>query len=156
VFVCQGNLCRSPFAEGVFRGLASGLGVRGFTTQSAGFVQPGRVSPREAVAAAADVGIDLAQHRSQLVSPDMLRRAALVVVMSRDQARLIRQRFGSRTAPMILLGDLDPLPSSARDVEDPWGESQEVFDVCYARIGRCVDELVRAVTSSASYASASR
>jgi len=156
VFVCQGNLCRSPFAEALFRASLARLGPTRFTTQSAGFVQPGRDSPREAVAAATEFGVDLAHHRSRLVTTETVRRATLIVVMGSEQARSIRRRFGSRTAAMLLLGDLDPLPGSSRDIADPWGQPREVFDACYARIDRCVHELVRTVTSLSLYASASR
>jgi len=156
VFVCQGNLCRSPFAEGVFRGLIAALGVPGVTVQSAGFAPPGRPSPKEAVAAAALFGVDLSRHRSRLVTPDVVRRAAVVVVMSPDQGRWIRVRFGRRAARILMLGDLDPLPIESRTIADPVNQSPQVFEACYARIDRCVHALSRLVTSSPAYASPSR
>jgi protein-tyrosine-phosphatase len=150
VFICQGNICRSPFAEAVFERSASELGVVTFTTQSTGFAQPGRAPPPDAIVAAREFGIDLDIHRSHPMPPHVLRNAALVVVMEHEHARRIRRRFGSRTAPMVLLGDLDPLPIEKRDIADPWGQSQGVFETCYARIDRCVRQLVRALASAGS------
>jgi len=140
----------------VFRRVIAALGLTGITAQSAGFVQPGRPSPKEAVAAAALFGVELSRHRSRLVTPDIVRRAALIVVMSPDQGRWIRIRFGRRVATIVILGDLDPLPIESRAIPDPFNQSAPVFEECYARIDRCVHALSRLVTSPPAYASPSR
>jgi protein-tyrosine-phosphatase len=108
---------------------------------SAGFIGAGRSSPPDAIAAAADLGIDLSGHRSRLVTPDDIRTAELIVVMTAEQAAGVRARFAHMAPPVIVLGDLDPLPIAARAIRDPWNKPRHVFDECYARIDRCVGAL---------------
>src|SRR5438128_12633633 len=78
LFVCHGNICRSPLAAALLRRALSRQEV---AVASAGFSDPGRPAPAEAVAAASRYGVDLSAHRSQLLTPDRARGADLVVAM---------------------------------------------------------------------------
>jgi protein-tyrosine-phosphatase len=137
--VCHGNICRSPFAAAR---LASWLAPAGVRVGSAGFIRPNRACPPEAVTAAARRGVDLAAHRSHLLTADTARRADLIVVMDPAQGRAIRDCFGRPLRDILVLGDVDPAPLAARTIQDPVDQSLEVFDRSYARIERCVAELV--------------
>src|SRR6185312_12256998 len=97
--VCYGNICRSPMAAALF-----GRALAGVDIASAGFIGPGRPSPREAVAAAANAGVDLSDHRSRLLTPDLVRWADLVVVMDAVQQRRVVERFGRSWRDVIVLG----------------------------------------------------
>ena len=145
LFICYGNVCRSPYAAAVFAELWPAIMPR-VTITSAGFVGPGRGSPPPALSAALRRGIDLSGHRSTLVSTQAVRGADLAVVMSATQLRAIR-RVGGRQSNPLILGDLDPHPILTRTIVDPWGEADEVFDESYERIDRCVRELIREMTS---------
>jgi protein-tyrosine phosphatase len=147
MFVCHGNICRSPFAALLFDQLANDRLPSRIDTSSVGFIGPGRGSPPPALAAAARRGIDLSAHRSRLVTPKLIRSTGLVVVMSAEQARTVK-RYGDGVR-VLVLGDLDPAPIMARTVIDPWGGSDEVFDDSYDRIDRCVRELVRLIAGNA-------
>jgi protein-tyrosine-phosphatase len=116
---------------------------------SAGFIGPGRMPPENALSAAARRGFDLSGHRSTLVTPELIRAASVVVVMSAEQAAGVRARYGHDTLRVLVLGDLDPLPIATRTVTDPWGRSASVFDMVFDRIDRCVGELARLVGSGA-------
>lgn len=145
--VCHGNICRSPFAAALLR---QALGPAGVRVDSAGFVRPDRPAPPEAVAAAARRGVDLADHRSRLLTPDLARAADLIVVMDPLQQRHMRERFGR--ADVIVLGDLDPAPPEGgrvRTMPDPIGQGSAVFEASYARIERCVAGLVSALVDQA-------
>ena len=139
LFVCHGNICRSPFAAAVLR---AELGER-LRVESAGFVGPGRPTPAVGVAAAAEHGIDLTAHRSRLLTPHVVRSADLVVAMDARQARLCK-RYG-RGVRVLVLGDLDPGPVRERQVPDPIGGDADTFRACYARIWRCVLTLAEAL-----------
>jgi protein-tyrosine phosphatase len=145
VFICQGNICRSPFAAGYFQRLAGTALKQRIATSSVGFISPGRGAPPAALAAASRRGVDLSRHRSRLVSAKVLRTAELLVVMSPEQARAIR-RLAKRPVQVLVLGDLDPELIPSRTIVDPWGASDDVFDASYDRIERCVGALVRLMT----------
>lgn len=148
LFICYGNICRSPFAEAVFRReFKPGPGDRPRAIRSTGFTAAMRSPPPEAIASAKKFGIDLSRHRSTLITPDVYRAAALVVTMSPDQSRELRKRFGVRDETMITLADLDPQPIESRTIRDPWRLAPEVYDASYLRISRCVRALAAALQS---------
>lgn len=141
LFLCHGNACRSPFAAALFAREAGQRIAAPIKVASAGLVSPGRPSPVAAIAAAARRGIDLAPHRSRLVTTQAIAAAQLVVVMSADQARVVR-RVGKREIATLILGDLDPEPMEERTIIDPMGGRDAIFDESYDRITRCVDALI--------------
>jgi protein-tyrosine-phosphatase len=132
VFVCTGNTCRSPLAAGLAqRMLAERLGVasnelaaRGYTIRSAGVAAyPGDAASAESVAIAAELGVDLTQHRSRLVNPEVLSDATHVIAMTFGHAAALMMRFpGSGPTPVLLCGEAD-LP-------DPIGGPLEEYRLC--------------------------
>ena len=146
LFVCHGNICRSPFAASAFQRALPVPLRRRVRVKSVGFVEPGRPSPERAIAAAARRGIDLTAHRSTLLTREAARSSDLVVVMSPEQAAAVRADF-ARESLVVVLGDLDPLPIESRTIRDPWGCGDDVFESSYARIERCVRALASAVAA---------
>lgn len=152
LFICQGNICRSPFAAALFAQLLPAPFAATIATLSAGFVGPDRPSPPLAVATAQTFDIDLTAHRSVMVTSENLRGSDLVVVMSRAQQRGISSRVGP-SVPVLVLGDLDPLPIEERTIVDPWSGELAVFEESYQRIDRCVRELVHIISGGVGPAS---
>ena len=147
VVVCLGNICRSPYAERRLRSELRALGVDGAVT-SAGFIRPGRPSPPAAVRAAADRGIDLAGHRSRLVTREELKERDVALVMSARQGRQLRAMADSSDVAVVVLGDLDPHPGERRVIVDPFDRTADVFESVYSRIDRCCDTVVRSLAGS--------
>lgn len=135
LFLCHGNICRSPYAEVAYRRLVGDL----VTVRSAGFLEEGRRPPAEALRAAGERGGDLSDHRSRRLDRELLATSTLVVVMDPEQDRMLRRRHG-RSADLVL-GDLDPHPAERRAIRDPVFQPIEVFDDVYDRIDRCVEAL---------------
>jgi len=146
VVVCHGNICRSPLAAALLR---RALGSDGIRVESAGFAGPNRVAPHDAVAAAARRGVDLSNHRSRLLTADLVSAADLLVVMEPEQQRAVCERFGRWPRDVIVLGDLDPAPIEARTIRDPIEQGPDVFEASYARIECCVREFASVLGSVA-------
>lgn len=140
--VCNGNICRSPFAERVLAGLLPDVRV-----SSAGFVGGGRSVPEHGLVAAALHGIDLSRHRAQVVRASLVFDANLIVVMDQRQQAAICRRFGRWESDLLLLGDCDPDPAGERAIADPVLEPLAAFHACYARILSCAGALAEAVTA---------
>jgi protein-tyrosine-phosphatase len=140
LFVCQGNIYRSPYAAELFASARPGA-----DSSSAGFVGPDRGCPPEAVEVAARRGVGLGAHLSRLLTAEMVRSTDLVVVMDAAQRAALRARFGGGAARVLVLGDLDPEPIETRAITDPWSRSPEVLEACYGRIERCVRSLARTI-----------
>ena len=137
LFVCTGNTCRSPLAEGLAkRMLADELGcepgdlpARGWRIHSAGVAaSPGDTPAPAAVAVAAEFGVDLAGHRSRPLTPELLAGATDVVAVSRGHAALMAAYFGGVGPVPALLGGPDG------DVPDPIGGDEAEYRRCAAAI----------------------
>ena len=144
LFVCHGNICRSPFAERLFTRLVGeddhfGVASSGF------YPETGRRSPPEAIAAARRRGVDLEGHRSRHLDGPSLRalreKRPLIAVMDAGQRDRLRDEMELSAPEVVVLGDLDPESVPHRRIEDPWGGDREKFDRVFARIDRCVREL---------------
>jgi protein-tyrosine phosphatase len=142
LFVCLGNICRSPFAEVA---LSHRLTQPHVKVTSCGFIGPNRSSPERAQAAATVCGLDLSNHRSKTITEPMIERADLVVVMESSHRRRLRFQHRVPADRIVLLGDLDSEPISRRAIDDPYGRTEEVFVECYRRIDRCVGALADAL-----------
>lgn len=144
LFVCHGNICRSPYAAEAFRRLLSSRSPD-VTVRSAGFIAPGRPAPPNAVAVAGRHEVDLGPHRSQLVDAARVGAADLVVVMDPRQGQEIRLRFGRRSAAVLILADLLPVFEDARVVPDPIDGPPERFERVYSQIDECLRTLASAL-----------
>jgi protein-tyrosine phosphatase len=123
LFVCTGNICRSPTAEGVFRAMAQRNGLAGaFHVDSAGTYDghAGEPPSREAVRAAARRGYDIAGLRARQVVPQDLRRFDHVLAMDRGHLRALRAMAPPdlRDKPRLFLATAPGL--GLHDVADPW------------------------------------
>ena len=145
LFICHGNVCRSPFAKVLFARLMEERGTL-VDVSSAGFIGPGRTSPPGALSAAARRRFDMSTHRSSLITAERLAGSDLIVVMSAEQERAIAGFAAMHRGEVIVLGDLDPQPISRRTVLDPWGGDDTLFDESYDRIERCIAAMVYALT----------
>ncbi|MDX1576835.1 MAG: hypothetical protein R3266_00050 [Gemmatimonadota bacterium] len=139
LFLCHGNICRSPYAEVACRRRVGDH----VTVRSAGFLEEDRRPPEEALRAAGERGIDLSDHRSRRLDRELLATSGLVVVMDPEQDRMLCRRY--RRSADLVLGDLDPRSAECRAIRDPIFQPIEVFDDVYDRIDRCVGGLARAL-----------
>ena len=141
VFLCHGNINRSAYAEAAFRELVPAGKRNDVVVRSAGFIGPDRPASELAHATALQRGIDLSGHTSRSIDPAELKEADLVVVMTPKQYRDVCRIAGMQPVRVVILGDLDPHPIDTRNIRDPYGHGQEVFDPVFDRIDRCLQEL---------------
>jgi protein-tyrosine-phosphatase len=148
LFLCHGNAYRSPYAAAALeRALAAKRGPASIVVASAGFIAPGRQAPGVALSVARARGIDLSSHLSTLVTAQAIGAADLVAVMSEDQARGIRSRYG-QSVRLVILGDLDPLSIEGRTITDPLGHDAQLVEQIYSRIDRCVEQIAGLIAES--------
>jgi protein-tyrosine-phosphatase len=148
LFVCKGNICRSPFAEEYLRGLA----LPGIEVDSAGhYRQDGRSSPGAAVAAAKEFGVDLSEHKSHELSAESVRWADVIFIFDEEQDRAVRSVYPEAAGKIHYLG----LLSQGRHIQirDPFGRGADAFARSYREIQSALDRVadrLRAVAPSRS------
>jgi protein-tyrosine phosphatase len=116
LLVCTGNICRSPMALGFLADRSGRLLDGALIVRSAGtWARPGSPPTPEAEATAAERGIDISDHRSTPVSPDLIGWADLVITMTaehRDEVLDMTPDAADRTFTLkelvALLGALPP------------------------------------------------
>lgn len=137
-FVCTGNICRSPFAEGA----AIALGhPPEFVGSSGVWAQEGRSCPQEAVDAARWFGVDLRPHRARPATGARLRRADRVVPMECAQERDIRRMLPTPWAGRVtLLGAFLSVPKD--EIQDPFGCDPWTYEWVYRTIWDAVGLLL--------------
>jgi protein-tyrosine phosphatase len=139
LFVCLGNICRSPTAEGVVRTLAARelpeLGLEVDSAGTAGYHIGEPPDPRMR-AAAARRGYDLTALRARIVEPRDFTRFDLILAMDRENLAVLRRRAPEETRERVRLF-LEFAPhGELREVPDPYyggpNGFEEVLDLVEA------------------------
>jgi protein-tyrosine phosphatase len=144
LFVCLGNICRSPLAEGAFRAEAARLGLD-VEADSAGTGGWHRDEPpdRRAIAAARRGGVDISGQRARKVTSADFDRFDHIVALDEDNlADLERLRPAGSRARLSLL--LDHVPGSeGQGVADPYYGGDADFDVTWRDVTGAARALAR-------------
>ena len=132
LFVCLGNICRSPLAEGIFRRLAASEGVDvEIDSAGTGDWHLGYAPDERAQAVADRNGLDISTLRARLVTPDDFRRFDHIVAMDASNlANLEAMRPDDASATLARLLDFAD-GVDLDDVPDPYQGGPEGFDETY-------------------------
>ncbi|MFY9987247.1 MAG: serine hydroxymethyltransferase [Chthoniobacterales bacterium] len=125
LFVCTGNVCRSPMAEGLFeRMTAERADLR---VLSAGVsTYPGQPPSAHAVEVLEELGVDISQHRSKPISEKVVEEADWIIAMTRSHLDSIIYLFPRAAEKVYLLREFEPGATSL-DVADPIGMGLEAY-----------------------------
>jgi protein-tyrosine phosphatase len=135
LFVCLGNICRSPLAEAAFRREAERLGLEvEIDSAGTGDWHIGHPPDPRAAAVAARIGIDISHRRARQVTPEDFRRFDHIVALdSKNFADLERLRPADGKAQLSML--LDHVPGRERQgVADPYYGEERHFDTAWADV----------------------
>jgi len=136
VFLCYGNICRSPLAAKLAQHRLNGIAI-----DSAGFHdQVGRSCPAKMLRIGASFGIDLSGHRSKRITRETLEKADLIIAMDLENLNQLQREFPDVRGRVTLLGLFADPPTLA--IADPYlSEEPTAVKICgQARSG--VDGLV--------------
>jgi protein-tyrosine phosphatase len=135
VFVCKGNICRSPYASARARLL--GVPATSFGLDAA----EGAPADPAAWRSARSRAVDLSAHRSARLESCGITDDDLLVVFEPSQLAEIRRRRSDRMPRVTLLGIwAQPIRPH---IEDPYGRSDRYFQRCFSIIDASVAELIR-------------
>ncbi len=142
VFICTGNVCRSPMAEGFYRQLtesddsivASSAGISAFDGQAAS---------RHSVEVMKHEGIDISGHTSRMLTPEIVDQATLIFGMTCGHRDAVQMMFPESREKVFVLREflVGPDADFDLDVSDPIGGSLDE----YVRTRNLIKEALQSV-----------
>jgi protein-tyrosine phosphatase len=134
--VCEGNICRSPMAEGL---LAAAL--PDVTVRSAGLgAVIGAPADETALQLMSERGVDISAHRARQITRQMCLESDMVFVMEREQRQRLEKTYPEVCGRVFLLGE----PVN-KDVPDPHRKPPQAFRTALSIIDDGVEQWVRRI-----------
>ncbi|MFZ2176782.1 MAG: protein tyrosine phosphatase [Rhodococcus sp. (in: high G+C Gram-positive bacteria)] len=169
LFVCTGNVCRSPTAERLAVAFAEELGITDLTAESAGTrAMVGRPMEPTAARVLEGLGGDPSGFAARLLTPEIAGKADLVITMSERQRdkvlglapeqlkRTFTLKEAARLAEVANAASVDELAAARplyqaettpEDISDPIGQDEETFLTVGSEIADLLGLLARSVRS---------
>jgi RpiB/LacA/LacB family sugar-phosphate isomerase len=142
LFVCTGNVCRSPMAEGIFRQAVQGRGEYQVLSAGLGAVEGQPPSPY-AVQAVNELGIDISALRSRLLTGELVEQADYIFGMTHSHIDTVKVLYPQAEEKTFLLREFDEtLDSFEKDISDPIGGSYEVYLNCRDQLEQGIASLL--------------
>ncbi|MBW2600703.1 MAG: low molecular weight phosphotyrosine protein phosphatase [Deltaproteobacteria bacterium] len=148
LFVCTGNICRSPFAGALTNKLLQGSGLEGVCANTAGLcVLPDNAATAMAARVASEYAIDLSDHKAKMVSKELLAWCDLVLVMEKSHKQEILESFPEASGKTLLLRHFARCGSRTRGIADPYGLRYESYRFCFLDIHDAISGLAEYLNS---------
>lgn len=153
LFVCTGNVCRSPMAEGLLRHALRGRGDFRVVSAGLGAVE-GQPPSSYAVQALRELGIDISSIRSRMLKAELVAQADLIFGMTHSHVDTVALLFPHAAEKTFLLREFDDtLDIFEKDISDPIGGSFEVYLQCRDQIEQGIASVMNFIEQGGSPAS---
>jgi len=149
LFICTGNVCRSPMAEELLRSQLNG--DRNIEVSSAGIgAVNGQPPSSYAIEVMKEKGLDISRLRSQPIHQELVRKADCIFVMTYGHLDSLLLLYPSAAEKTFMLREFQPgLAPDEREVDDPIGQSRETYRACRDQIEQSIPSLLEVVRNGA-------
>jgi len=139
LFVCTGNICRSPMAAGLLRARLRASGrADEYQVLSAGtWTENGRPASHYARVVMAERGIDISGHRTQEITQRLVDTADLILVMTRAHRESLAAEFPDAASKIYLLSEMI---GRSYDIADPYSASPAYYAYCADELETIIEQ----------------
>jgi protein-tyrosine-phosphatase len=129
LFVCTGNLCRSPMAAGLLRQRLAekGMDARHRVSSAGVWAVDGRPASEHAITVMAERGVDITNHIAHTLTAEDVAEADLILAMSREHEQMIRNTWPQYDWKLHRLSEM---AGKRQDVRDPYSRPIEDYRAC--------------------------
>ncbi len=142
LFICYGNIIRSPFAEKYFMDKMAHSNVWADIDSFGFHLKEMRKSPEIAVLAAAKLECDLTKHTSKCITQLDIRETDVLIYFDEKNKHMIESGYKVNHA-FCAADFLDASYPCMRQIDDPYESDVETIKVCYEKIQNALDNFVR-------------
>lgn len=139
LFVCTGNTCRSPMAEGILRTVAFEKGIE-IKIKSAGiFADMGSPASINAISSVGDIGVDIRNHLSQAVTEEIVDESDLILTMTISHKDILMSNYPDKRYKIFSLNQY--AFGKDRDIKDPYGGDRHTYDMARDEIMHAIKKI---------------
>lgn len=149
LFVCTANICRSPMAEKLFGKVLSekDMPVSDWHISSAGtWTTNGQFADKHAIRTMREMGLDLFQHKTRIITRQILTKQNLILVMENQHKEALQYEFPDMSDRIFLLSQM---VNEEYNIDDPFRKYMPAFRICakqmYGILNSGIDSIIHLI-----------
>ncbi len=143
LFLCTGDTCRGPMAQGYIKRAMEERGITGVEIKTAGIMTShGLIPTPEAVQVMRNAGVDITGHRSAVLTETLIRKADLILGMSPLQTQYAKRLTEEAVGKTYLLKEYAESDMKNYQINDPMGATLEVYKRVYREMKLAIDKML--------------
>lgn len=143
VFLCTGNTCRGPMAQGYMKHVLAEKNMKHVEVKTAGVMTiPGLIPTPEATQVMEGAGIDITGHRSSPLTKELIRKADIILGMTPFHVQFALRMSDEAKGKTYLLKEFAESDVKNYQITDPMGMTLEVYKRVYREMKLAIDKMV--------------